>query len=924
MKIGFTDINRNVYGLKKKNRIGFGQSNSISQKTTVVQNNSDDKKKSDKLSTAGKVALAITVPTVVVGSAFAAYYITKGKKKNVNGSKITPKIEKEIEQKITKNDLLKDTEKVSKILKFLASSPREQKIFLTKSDAQKTYATLTNFEGTVRKIFDKKISNNICSHLCQLEDMFSKFLASNKDDFKVDENLKQESQLALKDINNFMKILKKYDNIESVKNALQKMSKTKNKNREIIPEIKREHAASLQKDTQILANVINHSEKFEYDFSGKNINNAKFVLDSQNKKYLIFDKTSDIIPKETKKKQSGFIVDGSGDTRFFAIALDGVSADNLLGMIKNENVLKQLDSDDASLEAQDLLFNTLKNLEPEKMLEAIENNNTLSSTQLLTKYTEQKINITKENIDTAVKDIVENKDQKLALLLSSEKAVQNFMPEIISHLKYNPIDEGNTKANLTQTLINNIEQSKSKDNYQNVIHQLKNINAIRDLKASAPKELLDKYKILFDLNKENLISVDGNKKLVIFNDGHVEAISENDIENNVLTDPDALFTIQSAGRETSIENLKEPEIIYQAGNIINDTEINQKLVFKYNYNNAIDQIKCFFELPDIFDIAIVKPILYEMKEALSIPIRDEKQNESSTKLIENTKQKVEELLTNFDSRNYNKAQALNDLCDTNLDSLNIKLDYDQTALNELLDKKHLMDNNTAKSFMDKFVLAKFGPNFVKPVYKEIVKLDGQKMSDLGFDIQDISDDVKKQQKQTSRYSLNSAYKYALSDGSFYNIETFNKSSGNGGKGYRITSSKNEGLNMETPQELSNLVKNISNDPILETLFVYNLDTPNEKPNEKQNYFKAKIANALKSDNWADDVQNIIHTMYSLDLLSKNRRASNGEGTITGAYEIYEDFLTNGTPNILYITKNGDVLVNPNEQTKPKCYVLALG
>lgn len=716
MKIGFTDINRNVYGLKKKNRIGFGQSNSISQKTTVVQNNSDDKKKSDKLNTAGKFALAITIPTVMVGSALAAYYITKGKKKNVNGSKIAPKIEKEIEQKITKNDLLKDTEKVSKILKSLASSPRGQKIFLTKSDAQKTYATLTNFEGTVRKIFDKKISNNICSHLCQLEDMFSKFLASNKDDFKVDENLKQESQLALKDINNFMKILKKYDNIESVKNALQKMSKTKNKNREIIPEIKREHAASLQKDTQILANVINNSEKFEYDFSGKNINNAKFVLNSQNKKYLIFDKTSDIIPKETKKKQSGFIVDGSGDTRFFAIALDGVSADNLLGMIKNENVLKQLDSVDASLEAQDLLFNTLKNIEPEKMLEAIENNNTLSSTQLLTKYTEQKINITEENIDTTVEEIVQNKDQKLALLLSSEKAVQNIMTKIISHLEYNPIDEHSIKASLTQTLINNIEQSKFKDNYLNVIHQLKNINAIRDLKASAPKELLDKYKVLFDLNKDQLSNVYGDQKLVIFNDGHVEAISENDIENNVLTDPDALFTIQSAGRETSIENLKEPEIIYQAGNIINDTEINQKLVFKYNYNNAIDQIKCFFELSDIFDIAIVKPILYEMKEALSIPIRDEKQNESSTKLIENTKQKVEELLTNFDSRNYNKAQALNDLCDTNLDSLNIKLDYDQTALNELLDKKHLMDNNTAKSFMDKQVLQNWDQILLKQIY----------------------------------------------------------------------------------------------------------------------------------------------------------------------------------------------------------------
>ena len=128
--------------------------------------------------------------------------------------------------------------------------------------------------------------------------------------------------------------------------------------------------------------------------------------------------------------------------------------------------------------------------------------------------------------------------------------------------------------------------------------------------------------------------------------------------------------------------------------------------------------------------------------------------------------------------------------------------------------------------------------------------------------------------------------------------------------------------MDNPQGLSNLVTNISNDPILETLFVYNLDTKKEK----QNYFKAKIANALKSDNWADDVQNIIHTMYSLDLLSHTRMASNGEGTITGAKEVYEGFLNNnkGTPNILYIKSNGDILVHPNEETKPKCYVLSLG
>ena len=916
MKIGFTDINRNVYGLKKKNKIGFGQSNSISQKTTIVQNNSDDKKKSDKINTAGKVALAITVPTVLVGGAFAAYYISKGKKKNVNGSKIAPKIEKEIEQKITKNDLLKNTKEVSAILRAFSSSKDLQ---LTKENVMKASILLSNFEKTLYKIFDKNIASKICQNLEKIETKFSDFLTPKNEDevLKIDDILKKSANLALKDINSFMNILKKYDNMESVKNALQKISEQKN-NRKTIQETKREQAHILQNDAQISANVINSSQDFNYNFAGKNINNAEFVLDSQNKKYLIFDTTSAIIPQETKKKQSGFIVDGNGDTRFFAIALDGVSTDNLLKMIKNENVLKQFDSDNASQEAQDFLFNTLNELEPAKMVEALGNNKALSSTKVLTEYTKQQINITGETIDTVVEEFAQNNNPKLTLLLASPTIAQEEMPKIMVRL-YNEVPDDKNKT-LIQNIITNIEQSSFKDDYQNIIHQLKNIDAIRDLKASAPTDLLNKYQTLYDLNKDKLGYVDGDKKLVIFNDGHVEAISENDI----LTNPDALFTIQATGLETSIVDLQDPEIIYQAGNRISNTEINHKLVFKYNYNNAIDQIKCFSELSGIFDIAMVKPILYEMKEALSIPIQDEKQNESSIKLRKDTKQKVENLLANFDTRNYDKNKALNELCNDNLDSLNIKIDYEQKDLDELLNKQHLIDNNTAKSFMDKFVLAKFGTNFVKPVYKEIVKLDGQKMSDIGFDIQDILDDVNenlKNKPKSKSLSLNSAYKYTLSDGSSYNIETFNKSSGNG-KNYRITSSKNEGLNMKTPQDLSNLVTNISNDPILETLFVYNLDTKEEK----QNYFKAKIANALKSDNWADDVQNIIHTMYSLDLLSHTRMASNGEGTITGAKEVYEGFLnkTEGTPNILYINQNGDVLVNPNKETKPKCYVLSLG
>ena len=91
MKIGFTDGNRNIYELKKQNSIKFGQSNAISQKKTVVQKDSDDKKKTDKNQNMGKIALAVTVPTLVIGGALAAYYISKGKKKTINASKIVPK-----------------------------------------------------------------------------------------------------------------------------------------------------------------------------------------------------------------------------------------------------------------------------------------------------------------------------------------------------------------------------------------------------------------------------------------------------------------------------------------------------------------------------------------------------------------------------------------------------------------------------------------------------------------------------------------------------------------------------------------------------------------------------------------------------------------------------------------------------------------
>ena len=267
-------------------------------------------------------------------------------------------------------------------------------------------------------------------------------------------------------------------------------------------------------------------------------------------------------------------------------------------------------------------------------------------------------------------------------------------------------------------------------------------------------------------------------------------------------------------------------------------------------------------------------------------------------------------------------------------------EYTQENIDDLLSKQSLIDSNTIESFMDKFVLDKFGTKYSKPVYKKIVTLDGQKVENVGYEIQDAMDEEKvvldKNKSHTSNRkdpnnifyaSISSAYRYNLSDGKQYTITQLLKNPDMTVDQpgtimlYRIASSE-DASKVEYKQITKEFVKRIEQDPILEALFVYNLDSKQEQ----ERYFKTKIVNALESNpyNWANNVQNIIHTMYPLDLLSKTRSSQDGKRTITGAQDVYDKFLDGVSGGVLYITENGDVLVSPNEKLKPNCYVLTLG
>ena len=644
MKIGFTDGNRNIYELKKQNSIKFGQSNAISQKKTVVQKDSDDKKKTDKNQNMGKIALAVTVPTLVIGGALATYYISKGKKKTINASKIVPKAEKEI----TKNDLIKDSKEVSKILKVFVAPSNGTSLKLSKDTTEKVVERIEKYENNLGRIFTKQVAQKISPHLSSIKNMISAFLKDNaKQEFEVNDDCKKDAQAALNEINNFVKLLQRYDSLDLVKNKIKEMITKKPQRKTAEVQQPREQALKITNDAQIKAHTINTQANFDYNFEGKNINKAQFVLDSQDQKYLVFDNTSDIIPSVTKKKQSGFTIEGMGDSRFFAIALDGISRENLLNMIKNPEVLKQFDGANATKEAQEFFLSTLQELDTNTMAELVRNNEVLAETQVVEKYVEQKIAVpSDETGSTAMEEFVEgiaqNQNQQLTLLLICDSAAERILPQVIDQLSIKPksfeeaftfeepaeqaiaqlpivglLKDEEKKEALRQTLLQNLEQSEFKDKTisQESINKLRNIEAMKALKEAEPKDLISKYHALVEKYSEDVSNIDGTDSLFIMHDGSVKKCSANEVGS---TTSNALYMITAQGGNTYIKDLQDNEIVYKAGTRISSSEYKESLKFSYVFYNMQQQIKNILDTSDIFDLNIVKPLLYNMKSALNV------------------------------------------------------------------------------------------------------------------------------------------------------------------------------------------------------------------------------------------------------------------------------------------------------------------
>ena len=943
MKIGFTDRNRNIYELKKQNSIKFGQSNAISQKKTIVQKDSDDKKKTDKNQNMGK-ALAVTVPTLLIGGALAAYCISKGKKKTINASKIVPKVEKEI----TKNDLLKDSKEVSKILKVFVAPNNGTPLKLSSKDSMNVLLKIKDYEASLNKIFTKQVAQTISPHLATIRGMLSDFLSNEtKQEFEVNENCKKAAQAALNEINNFVKLLQKYESLDSIKNVIKKMITGKTQRNTDEVQKQSEHALTITNNVSIInAHTINTQGNFDYDFAGKNINNAKFVLNSDEKKYLVFDNTSDIIPDNIRKKKSGFTINGMGDSRFFAIALDGISRENLLSMIKNTEVLKQFDGDNATEEARKFFSSTLniQELSTNEVADLAINDRVFATTDVAQQYIAEHIVIPEENPQEVIEQIAQNQDQQLTLILAYPGC--KLIPQIIENLSVDLLEDDSEKEQtIRQKLIESIEASQFSSEYQFYTQQLKTISAINALRDAEPKDLISKYHALLELCKDEISDMNGNDSLFIMHDGSVKKCAADEVGS---TTSNALYKITAQGDNIYINDLcdEDKDMVYKAGARTSDSEYKESLKFRYKFQNIQTKIKDIVEMSDIFDLSIVKPLLGNMKSALSL--EDAYGGlDGSTKetLIKQTKKEIEEILTKFDEPSFNTKEKLQAFCDKDLSSLIMTYEYTQKDIDTLLNKVSLIDSNTIESFMDKFVLGKFGTEYTKPVYKEIVTLDGQKIKDFGYEIQDVWNDERKKlvQSQDSNSEdpeiVGSAYNYTLSDGSGnYTIAQIlsdnaktNAKANAKGKGkvkvnaapdqvmlYRITSSKKPGEEIQYKGISKELVEYLEQDPILEALFVYNLDSRKEQ----EKYFKAKIANALESNpyNWADKVQNIIHAMYSFDLLSKGTDDSKN-----GAHEVCATFFDDGVSGgVLYIKPDGSVLANPNSKNKPNCYVLSLG
>ena len=151
--------------------------------------------------------------------------------------------------------------------------------------------------------------------------------------------------------------------------------------------------------------------------------------------------------------------------------------------------------------------------------------------------------------------------------------------------------------------------------------------------------------------------------------------------------------------------------------------------------------------------------------------------------------------------------------------------------------------------------------------------------------------------------------------------TIYKFENDGKNGYIIDEKTNDGTLTQSKYQFVNKVNSvepkggISENKEVESILFSILDRPTKKK-----YLEFKIRDAIsKNPLWADEAENVIHTMYFCNLLEAKLPNSPKDDNVKGkqknvesetpqqtARQIYENYLYKQEPGILYINKNGIV------------------
>ena len=944
MKVGFTSIEQNIYGAKKRKNIGFKAANSIvtdKKSITNEKNSEEEAAKRKKMIIAGTVA-AVAVPTTITVLAMLG---AKSKKK-VNAKSVI-----QIENEITNNDLLNSTQEIAKILK--AYSSRKQ---ISYNDAIK----LTNVLDNYRKILENTIGNNIIQaifgDLCKITNILNEYIKEEKNnekkkDLSTSNNGLQES---LKTFANNIKILNnilsRNNDIASVKRILEGMMRRRINQKEEIPTSEGKQTIRLNESSQIKNNIVS---KLNIDkLQDKAFQDVRYAQDSDGKPYLIFNKTSDI--GKDNKQISGFKIPGMGETRFVAVSLDGLSLNDVTKFVKNDDIKEQLIADDISDEAKTYMQSLLEKSSKLEVIGLIKDAPIDNDNKLIEDYIDKKIEsfeIEKgEKANTKLMKELVDDQYTLKLLASSKRLLDERISKCINCVEYDVVtngykliedDKSKTDVNsykVFQELTKKLQETYS-ENYPSIVDKCKNFICLTNLKYSKPQSLMDNYAKLIETNKNQIDKLQENESLFIHTNGETET-STNNNQFNIAYTISLLSDKENNNKKIVVKNAYDEEITY----IQDDATKAGELQFKSSYKDKLNYLKDAYDIQNIlgYNIGLDTTVLYSLKDMtyglidkykkvkkdaqLNIQLVQSEENRTSipddksyasnvlhavdnvddiSNLVSELKQIYKQIDT-FVNKKVTKDEINEFIKSFNFkEDLYLESSYDNNSFSKLIDSNiPIKEGDSQESYiMAQLAVNKLNVN--KKTYKTLFDLNGNK----------LDKQVRLERNDNNADGTIQSSVFYLDDDTIYKFES------DGKNGYKIDEKTKDGAHTPSKYHFVNKAASveakggISENKEVESILFSILDRP-----AKKKYLEFKIRDAIsKNPLWADEAENVIHTMYFCNLLEakfsnstkddndkgKQKKVENEPPQQT-ARQIYENYLYEQEPGILYINKNGIV------------------